>query len=72
MAEFRKGLDMWEVSDEVRCSHLLYEDLKQERTDIRKFHFYIFLLENYSHLRGKSEAGNLGYKLKWKPIAPKQ
>jgi len=67
MSEYRKGLEMWEESDSVRCSHLLYEDLKKERTDIPKFHFYIFLQENYSHLRGKSEAGNMGYKLKYIP-----
>ena len=68
MSDYREGLDMWEESDTVRCSHLLYEDLKQERTDIPKFHFYLFLIDNYRHLYGKSKAGNMGYKLKYKPI----
>lgn len=66
--EYRKGLDMWEESKDVRCSHLLFEDLKKERTDINKMTFYIWLQENYKHLKGKSKEGNLGYKIKWKPL----
>jgi hypothetical protein len=68
MSNYRKGLDLWEESETVRCSHLLFEDLQQERTDITKFIFYIFLLQNYRHLRGKSKEGNLGYRLKYVPV----
>jgi hypothetical protein len=68
MSEFRKGVDMWEETETVRCSHLLYQDFQHERNDIPKFHFYIFLLKHYRHLKGKSQAGNSGYRLKYKPI----
>ncbi|MFB3057407.1 MAG: hypothetical protein ACE1ZQ_09640 [Ignavibacteriaceae bacterium] len=61
----RKGKDMWQQSNEVRCAHLLFEDLKKERNDIPKIAFYIFLQDNYNHLRGKSKHGNFGYKIKW-------
>lgn len=66
--DFRPVNDCFEKSDTIRAQHLLYEDFKQERTDINKFIFYLWLQDNpLEAKRGKDEKGNLGYGLKYIP-----
>lgn len=62
---YRPALECFEEADECRASHLLFEDFQQERTDIPKFVFYLFLLNEYSHLFGIAPDGNSGYKIKF-------
>lgn len=53
-------------SEEIRASHLLYTDFLQERSDISKFIFYLWLNENELGVKhGKDFNGNLGYGLKY-------
>ena len=63
--KYRKFSEMFIPCDDGRAAHLLYDDLKKERTDIPKIAFYSLLLQEYSHLRVKCADGNLGYKLKY-------
>jgi hypothetical protein len=72
MSAYRKLIDCFKESDTVRPSHLLVNDLKQERTDWKqiagfKMAVYMFFNENYNHLRGKAEDGNFGFKIEYVP-----
>lgn len=64
--KYRPAQDCFELSDDIRCMHLLYDDFKHERTDISKFVFYLWLHENKLGAKyGKSKSGNIGYGLKY-------
>jgi hypothetical protein len=66
--EFRPVHECFEISDEIRAQHNLYEDFKQERTDIKKFIFYLWLHENPLNAKyGKDNSGSFGYGLKFIP-----
>ena len=52
------------LSEEITPMHILYNDFLQERNDISKFWFYVWLEKNeLKASRGKAKDGNLGYGL---------
>lgn len=74
MAEFRPFKDCFELSDEIRPSHLLWEDFLKERTDLssrdqkHKMMFYMLLFKNEINAqRGIAADGNHGFGLKYLP-----
>lgn len=63
---YRPVDECFEVCDEIRPSHLLYEDFLQERKDVIKIAFYQWLYENELGAKhGKATDGNLGFGLKY-------
>jgi hypothetical protein len=68
---YRPVLECFEEAKEYRATHLLWDDLLKERTDLDvtrtdyKMAFYRILQEKYINLYGKAEDGNMGYKLKF-------
>ncbi len=46
ITKYRPINDCFKLSDKIRAQHLLFEDFKQERGDIQKFIFYLWLGEN--------------------------
>lgn len=53
-------------SDIIRAQHLLYDDFLNERKDIVKFIFYIWLNENELQAKfGKDENGDFGWGLEF-------
>ena len=65
---YRRATDCFRESDKVRAAHLLYEDFRQERTDIPKLIFYIFMQENYMGLIGEDPDNRCtGYALEFIP-----
>lgn len=66
MFTYRPASQCFEISDTIRAAHHLYEDFTQERKDINKFTFYLWLNQNQLNAkRGKDENGNFGYGLKY-------
>lgn len=71
MEEFRPINQCFEKSDTIRAQHLLWDDFRKERTDVKdrglyKIAFYIWLDENELGAKyGKDENGNIGYGLKY-------
>jgi hypothetical protein len=66
--DYRKINDCFKISETIRAKHLLYEDFKQERIDITKFIFYLWLQENQLKAKiGKDENGYLGHGLEFVP-----
>lgn len=66
-SEFRPVIECFELCDKIRPSHLLYNDFLQERKDVPKMHFYIWLEKNeLKAKRGKADDGNLGFGIKYK------
>lgn len=64
--DFRPARECFKLSDKIRASHELFNDFQQERTDIQKFIFYLWLQDNeLGAKRGKDENGNLGYGLEF-------
>jgi hypothetical protein len=65
---YRKINDCFKRSDTIRPDHLLYKDFLQERTDISKFIFYIWVQKNeLKARRGKADSGDLGHGLEYIP-----
>ena len=66
--DYRPVNECFKVSDEIRANHVLFEDFKQERRDVIKFTFYMWLQENQLKAkRGKDKNGNFGYGLEYVP-----
>ncbi len=66
--DYRPVKECFKKSDKVRAQHLLFNDFKQERTDIKKFFFYVWLNENELKATfGKDEKGDVGYGLEYVP-----
>lgn len=64
--KYRPIKDCFKLDKNIRAQHLLFEDFKEERTDIAKFHFYLWLQDNeFKAPYGKDEKGNFGYGLKY-------
>lgn len=64
--DYRPASECFRKSDVIRANHLLFEDFKQERNDISKFIFYLWLNSNELGAKfGKDEKGNLGYGLEF-------
>lgn len=65
---YRRINDCFKKSDTIRAQHVLFDDFKQERTDVMKFTFYLWLGKNELQTnRGKDENGNLGFGLEYIP-----
>ncbi len=65
---YRNVNDCFKLSDKIKAQHELYEDFKNERTDIQKFVFYLWLQKNELKAKyGKDHNGNLGYGLEFVP-----
>jgi hypothetical protein len=65
---YRQARQCFELSDKITACHKLFEDFQQERTDIQKMIFYIWLDQNELKAnRGKDSNGNFGYGLKFIP-----
>ena len=73
MTEFRPITECFEKSDVIRAQHLLWEDFKKERTDVKgnrmyKMVFYVALSENnWGAKIGKDVDGSFGYGLRYIP-----
>ena len=68
MGQFRPVNDCFKKSENIRAQHNLFKDFKQERTDILKFYFYIWLQKNELKADyGKDENGDIGYGLEYIP-----
>lgn len=66
--KYRRAVDCFRLSDKIRAKHLLYKDFQDERTDINKFVFYLFLQQNELQAKyGKDENGDIGYGLAYVP-----
>lgn len=64
--KYRPVAECFSRSDKIRAQHLLYEDFQQERTDIEKLVFYLWLQENSMQAtRGTDENGYLGFALQY-------
>lgn len=57
---------MFKPSNVVRPFHLLYDDLKKERTDISRLAFSNFLERKHSEQKGRFR-GVVGYKFEFIP-----
>ncbi|KKL71378.1 hypothetical protein LCGC14_2095530 [marine sediment metagenome] len=73
-SKFRPVPLCFEKSDTIRARHLLWEDFRLERTDLKegtgvhKVAFYLWLADNdLCAKQGKDKEGNLGYRLKYIP-----
>jgi ferritin len=63
---YRPAKECFKETDTPRAAHLLFQDFQDERTDIGKLPFYMFLQETYPTLRGIDSSNNcLGYKLQY-------
>lgn len=66
--KYRPARECFKVVEGIRASHLLYKDFMQERTDMGKLPFYIWLQENeLKAKRGQDENGWFGYGLEYVP-----
>ena len=66
--DYRPINNCFKTSDKIRAQHELFEDFKQERQDVQKFIFYLWLQENKLKAKyGKDEKGNIGYGLEYVP-----
>ena len=64
--KYRPVNECFKTTNKVRASHLLYEDFLEERTDVSKFIFYLWLFQNdLGAIRGKDKDGNAGYALEF-------
>ena len=73
-SKFRPVALCFEKSDEIRARHLLWNDFRIERTDLKegtgvhKVVFYLWLTDNdLCAEHSKDDEGNLGYGLKYIP-----
>lgn len=65
---YRKVNDCFKISKKIRAQHELFNDFLNERKDIQKFIFYLWLQENELKAKyGKDENGNIGYGLEYVP-----
>ena len=69
MKKYRPIKECFELNEDIRANHLLFEDFQAERTDIKKLIFYIFLQENeLGAVKGiDPSTGDIGYGLKYVP-----
>lgn len=67
--KYRVLTECFTLSDTIRASHLLFKDLQEERTDIQKIVFYLFLQTNeLGAVRGNDpNTGDIGYGLRYIP-----
>jgi len=71
--KYRPVAECFELTDKIRASHLLFDDFKDERTDIQKFVFYTWLMDNKMGAKvGKDENGDMGYSLKYISNTPQR
>jgi len=68
---FRPIQEMFDQSEEVTASHLLFQAFQEEVPGLPKLMFYIILEEIYGGPNGKDKNGNLGYHLSFKPTPQK-
>ena len=66
--KYRKVNDCFKLSKNSRAQHELFEDFKKERTDVKKFIFYLWLQKNELKADfGKDRNGDFGYGLEFIP-----
>lgn len=64
--KYRPINQCFKKSNKIRAQHLLYDDFKQERKDISKFIFYLWLNDNeLKAKRGNDEEGAFGWGLEY-------
>ena len=65
---YRKVNDCFKLSDKIRAQHELFADFQKERTDTKKFTFYLWLQKNELKAHyGKDHNGDFGYGLEFVP-----
>lgn len=65
---YRPVNDCFELCDEIRANHLLFADFQNERKDITKFIFYLWILRNEKGAKkGKDENECMGLGLRFIP-----
>jgi len=68
ITKYRPVNDCFKTSEKIKAQHELFEDFKQERKDVAKLHFYLWLQINELKADyGKDDNGNIGYGLEYIP-----